>query len=85
MASIRGILNIFTREVSRGRDVDVLSGDELIAFTRRCTDPNLIDGGLQQAGAAPFWPQDSQHRLFYHAALQDRPLAARLKLAAERS
>ncbi len=85
MASIRGILNIFTREVSRGRDVDVLSGDELIAFIRRCTDPNLIDGGLQQAGAAPFWPQDSQHRLFYHAALQDRPLAARLKLAAERS
>lgn len=85
MASIRGILNIFTREVVRGRDADVLSGDELIAFIRRCTDPNLIDGGLQQAGAAPFWPQDQRHRLFYHAALQDRPLAARLKLAAERS
>lgn len=85
MTSIRGILNIFTREVVRGREADVLSGDELIAFIRRCTDTNLIDGGLQQAGSAPFWPQDQRHRLFYQSAAQDRQLAARLKLAAERS
>lgn len=85
MANIRGILNIFSREVRRGRDADVLSGDELVSFIRRCTDANLIDAGLQQAGRAPFWPQDLRHRLFYQSAQDDRPLAARLKAAAERS
>lgn len=85
MASIRGILTIFSREVRRGRAADVLSGDALIPFIRRCLDTNLIDAGLQQAGHAPFWPQDQRHRLFYQAISDDRPLAARLKAAAERS
>lgn len=85
MTGIRGILGIFTREVSRGRDDSPLVGEELIAFVRRCTDSNLIDAGFQQAGRAPFWPQDLRHRLFYQSTAEDRPLAARMKAAAERS
>lgn len=82
MASIRRILNVFSREVKK-RDDAALLGDDLISFVRSCQDPLAIDQALQQAGPAPFWPQDARMRLFYQSAQQDRPLAARLKAAAE--
>ncbi len=84
MASIRGILGIFSREATRDGGT-ALDGEELVTFIRRCTDSALIDDALQQAGHAPFWPQDERTLRFYQAAGDDKPLAARLKAAADRS
>lgn len=84
MASIRSLLGIFSREVS-ARVNAPLHGEDLVAFARAVNDPHQLDQALQQAGRAPFWPQDARMTRFYRAAMSDRALANRLKAAAELS
>lgn len=82
MASIRRILSIFSRETNRPV-MPLRSAEDLIAFVQQGQDPHAIDLALQQAGRAPFWPQDPRMSQFYQAAQADRHLAARLKAVAD--